>query len=284
MIEVPAPYWRLPEAVARRVDLTAEAKIVFAALAYLQPPDEAPFSLGSGRKRGLPVLREMVGIPPRSLQRAVVLLESRCLLAVTRRRGAHNTYLVTCASLAQDKPRGGAATSAKVAHDKRQVGATKQHTRTVRHRGQAPAPSGALGEGNGDGRLVALMERVRGKALGRQRENFLTAVREAREAGATDPMIAAAVLADGRGQVWAGPNAARAQARRLLGDFEPYFCPRNARTIKGLLDRVGTCRRLQERGDLEAGPAADVSATLRWALAHKAVLEAAVAWPEGASP
>ena len=321
VIAVSTPFWRLPEEVARRPDLLAEAKLTFAALAHLSPADGGPFHLGEHGDGGLKILTSMTGIPMRSLQRAIVDLETVGLLGVERRRGATAVYRVLsayaklahvdgrpsaailaqesrrsgegrCAKMAQHVRQGGAGRCAKVAQHVRQGGAAKTLTGTDGEQGdKAPSPSSCAdpdnGNGDGGGGDARLLDILR-CATGRLASNgtagrFLEAVREARAAGATDSMIATCTLEAGDGPPWAGPNGAREAARALLTDFARLEILPAPKTVADALKFLDFCRERLASGEGDGESRATWNRAASWADRHAEDLRRAATWPEPAA-
>jgi len=238
MLEVPHPYSRLPAAIRKRPDLSSDAKVAWQVMAHLQQTPVDPLEMTQGE------LASEMGIPRRSLQRALEELKRAELLDVYGPRGATRLYQIRlpgdsvgCANLAQvgaetrartaqDPRQDGAATRARTAQDPRQVGA-EQITSTLRKQERGPLPSASASDSiekqstaslDGDGeRLVAIA--FPGGASEKQRAAVLNAAAEALRLGASMPLLAHAVRSRKANGVkpWERIEDAGHRARDLLG-------------------------------------------------------------------
>ena len=165
--------------------------------------------------------------------------------------------------------------------------------------GNCPASlSGAHGQGShglppADARLLGCLEAAPGRPTNGQAGKYLEAVREARQAGATDPMIACGVLEKAGGTPWAGPNAARDKARGLIADFEAACgFDGKPKTVPTILVFVRGCAAAEKRaaaGESLENPCG-VASVRQWAARNRKALTDAETWPalpghsEGAAP
>lgn len=158
-----------------------------------------------------------------------------------------------------------------------------------------PAPS-SRGPPNGNGgrqegadpdaALVDLFEKVRRRALtAKEAVSFREAVAEAREAGATDGLIAGKIRgADRTAAAWDPPNLAREVARKILASYQAAvrFPPGQQRASLGhiLRDLDFARRSLAKTPRPEPGDEglALWQAQVAWAEAHAADLNGATSW------
>ena len=147
------------------------------------------------------------------------------------------------------------------------------------------------GQGNGDGqdadgRLLAFL----GQANGRPPTNstaasFLTAVREARQAGATDPQIAWHTIEAGpTAAPWAGPDAARDAARTLMADFGRLDVRPPRKTVADILRFIDFSREKLAEPGADGEAAATWRRMADWAASHADALRRAATWPAGRGP
>ena len=147
------------------------------------------------------------------------------------------------------------------------------------------------GQGNGDGqdadgRLLAFL----GQANGRPPTNgtaasFLTAVREARQAGATDPQIAWHTIEAGpTAAPWAGPDAARDAARTLMADFGRLDVRPPRKTVADILRFIDFSREKLREPAADGAAAATWRRVADWAASHADALRRAATWPAGRGP
>lgn len=308
VIDVPAPYWKLPECVAGLPSLSAEAKLVWAALAYRQPEDGSAFLWPGSQK----ALARALGVSLRTLQRVIESkeLESKGLVRIEHRHGAASRYSVlplpdgtaakvaavgkgeSAATLAADQRQLGGRTTAKVAAECRQDGGPITGTVTEKTTGgqttaspsaAESATSNSHGQPPADARLLDCLEAATGHPTNGQAGKYLEAVGEARQTGATNPMIARAVLEQPAGSPpWAGPNAARDKARRLIADFDATCgFEHRPKTMPTILSYVRGCAAAEKRA--AAGESLDnpggVVSVRQWATRNRKALADAETWP-----
>jgi hypothetical protein len=149
--------------------------------------------------------------------------------------------------------------------------------RALHHNGSIPDP---------DLRLVRLFSEHIGAAgpLGRRGVIFVQAISEARAAGATDAMIARAILeSTATAAPWTAPNAARAEARALVEAFNRQVGLHDRLlTVVGIVDCVVGCRKAYaaaERGHFD-GDVGVVAGVVGWARANAEALRRAAVWPQ----
>ena len=311
MIEFPGYYSKNPEAVRRRRDLTSSDKVAYETLAHLAPGPDVPFCIEedrNGRPSGLEGLIYEAGMPRRTLQRSLGRLQKNGLVTVGTQNGTNTRYTVHlpteegCANMAQvaRKTRANVAqvpaperhgTGATAAQDPRHNGAPITTTETHANKeGQAPALNSTApgnGSGNGDSqdadrRLVATYAAARGRPCRNgEAAKLLEAVREARAAGATDPLIAHRVIDAGDAAPWVGPNAAREAARELVRDWAKHLEPPR-HNVAEILQDIAFTRRYErgEKGERE-GIGLDRCRQVReWESHHAEVVAKACRWPD----
>jgi len=134
-----------------------------------------------------------------------------------------------------------------------------------------------------DARLLALYE----SRLGRpcrdgERTKFAEAVREARAAGTTDPMIANAVAEAQDTAPWTGPNAAKTAARELIKSWESGDFGEERKTVRAILDDIAFVGRYAagREGPTVSEGLYRVERVQAWADRHLKTLRAAHIWPD----
>ena len=238
MIEVPAPYYRLPSAISSRPDLRAEAKIAWAFIAFSQvAPDEAP-------DVELWKIVEATGVPARTLQRALAQLADKGLLKVTPRRGKASTYRVLLPAeraCGEGNPRqNGVGTHARLAGVPRHsgVGTHARLARVPRHSGVGTSLQSTVKETNEhreDDRLLSL-------AFGRgwtdrQKAALLNTVDKARAAGVPVPFMAHALVSrKATGEPWKRIDQAVNKAKEIVQWLNLALEPKHLEDLQHLID------------------------------------------------
>jgi hypothetical protein len=135
-----------------------------------------------------------------------------------------------------------------------------------------------------DARLVGYLEATTGQPSNGQARAFLGAVQEARQAGATDAMIAHAILQQSAGATpWTGPNSARDAARALIADYSRNIGfdnrPPTLQTILGTVRGCAAAERRAAAGESLENPCG-VASVRQWAARNSKALADAETWPD----
>lgn len=145
----------------------------------------------------------------------------------------------------------------------------------------------ADGNGNGpdtDARFLSVYAVARGRPCRNgEAAKLAQAVAEARAAGATDALIANAILDAADAAPWAGANAARGDARELVRDWDRHIeQPRP--TVQAILDDLAFVRQYLARPPSERENAGTIrcESVRAWAERYADVLAKARAWPDAA--
>ena len=238
MIEVPAPYYRLPSAICSRPDLRAEAKIAWAFMAFSQvAPDEAP-------DVELWKIVEATGVPARTLQRALAQLADKGLLKVTPRRGKASTYRVLLPAeraCGEGNPRqNGVGTHARLAGVPRHSG-VGTHARLAgvpRHSGVGTSLQVTVDgtdEQRDEARLLSLAF-PRGWNE-RQRTALLNPVDKARAAGVPVAFMAHALVSrKTTGEPWKRVDQAVEKAKEIVQWLNLALEPKHLEDLQHLID------------------------------------------------
>ena len=147
------------------------------------------------------------------------------------------------------------------------------------------APADSDSNGNADARLVAVYNARRRRPCGKgQAAKFLQAVREARDAGATDALIAHRAMEHAEAAPWAGPNAARDDALELVRDWDRHLEPRRP-TVGAILADIDHAKRYVagETGEVENAGLMRCEDVEAWTKRHAEVLAKGRTWPDVAN-